>query len=146
MIAHTRTVRGFTIVELMIVVIITGILTMFGVPLYREYTLSSMATEGRALLRSISVKQRLYYSDHHKYYGALSEGTAVAKGGNDTVLKVNALRNRYFRDFKYWTDVTAITPVFHAVTTATTADGRNIKVQVTQSPGSDPIYGTIIMH
>ena len=41
--------KGFTLVELVIVIVIVGILSIVAVPIYRGYTRKAMATEGKAL-------------------------------------------------------------------------------------------------
>ena len=45
--------KGFTLVELVIVIIIVGILSIISVPVYRGYVEKAMLTEGKTLIGAI---------------------------------------------------------------------------------------------
>lgn len=53
--------KGFTLVELMIVVIIIGILTAVGVPLYMGYVKDAKVASAKAVIGSIVNAEKLYH-------------------------------------------------------------------------------------
>ena len=55
--------KGFTLVELIIVIVIVGILSIVAVPIYRGYTKKAIATEAKALLGSIATAEKVYYAE-----------------------------------------------------------------------------------
>jgi len=59
--------RGFTIIELMIVVAIIGLLAGIGVPTYREYVNKSKRAEGKAALTAAAARLERYYSLNNCY-------------------------------------------------------------------------------
>ena len=56
--------KGFTLVELVIVIIIVGILSIVAVPIYRSYFRRAMTTEGKALLGVIQLSERAYFAEN----------------------------------------------------------------------------------
>lgn len=79
--------RGFTLLELMIVVIIVGILAAVSVPFYRGSIRKAMASEGAALLGMALTAQRIYFAEHAAYSDA------------GAPLGVSGIGNRYFTDY-----------------------------------------------
>ena len=45
--------KGFTIIELMIVVALVGILAMLALPMYADYTAKAQTAEGESLLKGL---------------------------------------------------------------------------------------------
>jgi len=81
--------KGFTLIELMIVIVIIGILAAIGVPIYRSYVRRAMASEGRALVGSIASAEKVYYAEHNRFW----TGTVF----DDTnPLRIDPRMNRYF--------------------------------------------------
>ncbi|MCM8807492.1 MAG: prepilin-type N-terminal cleavage/methylation domain-containing protein, partial [Candidatus Omnitrophica bacterium] len=79
--------KGFTLIELMTVVIIVGILASVAVPLYRGQVKRAMAAEGAALLGSVRTAERVYYAEHGKYTD------------DKTKLGIDTTGNKYFKDY-----------------------------------------------
>ena len=59
--------NGFTLLELMIVVVIIGILLGIALPSYQSYVLKSNRTEARAALLDIAARQERYAAQNNKY-------------------------------------------------------------------------------
>lgn len=59
--------RGFTLIEMMIVVAIIGILAAIAYPSYDEYVKRGNRTEGQALLSDASARQERYFAQNNAY-------------------------------------------------------------------------------
>jgi type IV pilus assembly protein PilE len=59
--------KGFTLIELMIVVTIIAILAAVGYPSYTKYVLRGKRTEGRTALLDAAARLERYYSDNNQY-------------------------------------------------------------------------------
>ena len=84
--------QGFTLVELVIVIIIVGILSIVAVPIYRSYTLKAIGTEGKALMGAIASAQQIHYTEYGNYQ-------ALTKTSTDKKFGVDAKANKFFREF-----------------------------------------------
>ena len=73
-------VRGFTVIELMVVVAIVGILAAIAVPSYQEYMLKSRRADGTAALLKLQLAQEKFRANCRFYAGAL--GNADGCGAN----------------------------------------------------------------
>jgi len=64
-----RKTKGFTLVELLVVIIIVGILAAVAVPIIRGNTIRAMFTEATAALGTIRSAQRGYFVENNSYQG-----------------------------------------------------------------------------
>ncbi len=65
-----RNLRGFTLIELMIVVAIVAILAAVALPSYREYTRRGKVPEGFGKLSQMHAKMEDYYQNNRNYGAA----------------------------------------------------------------------------
>ncbi len=63
----TKNPKGFTLVELVIVIAIVIILSVISVPIYRGYIDNAKWAEGYALLGAIVSSQKAYYSEYGNF-------------------------------------------------------------------------------
>ena len=62
-----RSARGFSLVEMLVVVTITAILAMVGVMLFRKYVGASKGTEAMAVIQAIRAAEESYLAENHSY-------------------------------------------------------------------------------
>jgi type IV pilus assembly protein PilE len=69
--AHSRTrygrSKGFTLIELMIVVAIVGILTTIAYPSYRDYVIRGQLVDATTALAALRANMERYYQDNRTY-------------------------------------------------------------------------------
>ena len=82
---------GFTLIELMIVVVIIGILAAVGIPQYQNYVARAQVADGLSMATSIKTAISEYYSTHGKYP---SDNTAL---GIDSTFDI---KGKYVRGIK----------------------------------------------
>ncbi len=68
-----RNQKGFTLMELMIVIVIIGVLAAIGVPAYTNYVEKARATTCDANRRSLSTANGLYYAENGEYAGDIND-------------------------------------------------------------------------
>ena len=114
--------KGFTLVELVIVIIIVGILSIVAVPIYKGYTDRAKETEGKALLGSINTAEKVYFAEMNSFYATGGEDGEVAITSNSVKLSVDARANKYYKYFK----VTAGDDDDSAAFTAVVSENANL--------------------
>jgi len=95
-----RKARGFTIIELMIVVTIIGILSAIAIPVYQAYTARAKIAEGIQLAKPVQLAVQDFYSEA----GVLPADNAAAK-----VAPPAELKGHYVRSIEVVNGVVAVT-------------------------------------
>lgn len=93
-------IKGFTLMELVIVISLILILSVISVPIYKNYSTKAKFAEGYALLGRIASAQEAYFT---KYGNFITSGRGMYANNvvthNDDVLNINAQQNQYFTLF-----------------------------------------------
>lgn len=66
---------GFTLIELMIVIVIIGVLAGIGIPAYNDYVMRARVSEAVNGLSDMRVKMEQFFQDNRTYVGACTAGT-----------------------------------------------------------------------
>ena len=72
--------RGFTLIELMIVIAIIGILAAIAIPQFSAYRKRSYNSSAQSDVRNIATAQEAYYVDNSTYTGTESAVTGATYG------------------------------------------------------------------
>jgi type IV pilus assembly protein PilE len=75
--------QGFTLLEVMIVVVIVAILTAIAVPAYSDYVIRGQIAQAYATLGAQRVRMEQFYQDMRTYTGACTAGTVAPPMTND---------------------------------------------------------------
>ncbi len=73
--------RGFTLIELMIVIGIVAILAAVAIPSYTDYVRRGRITEAISTLAGMRVKMEQYFQDNRTYVGSCAPGTIAPLPG-----------------------------------------------------------------
>ena len=99
--------KGFTLVELAVVIVIIGVLAAFGVPRFLKSVERSKASEAFAYLAAVRAAQERYVAKEGKYADTIGD------------LDINQSSLKYFKEDDGMADVTAATTM---TTTDTNGD------------------------
>lgn len=66
--------KGFSLIELMVVVVIVGILAAIAIPNYSEYVLRSRVVEAVSGLADMRVRMEQFFQDNRTYAGTVVAG------------------------------------------------------------------------
>src|SRR5690606_31273252 len=114
--------RGFTLIELMVVVVIMGILATIGLSSFVRHQDMSTTTEGVATCRSIGAAQNNYKALHHQYLNVSADLTTPT---SFYPVNVPGTQRAHFwgqnthPDFPQWIELAPVVPAYteHAFAT-----------------------------
>ena len=111
-----RSKKGFTLIELMIVVVIIGILAALAIPRFMRATTKSKQSEAKQILKQVYVMQHSYRQEKDTYWSPAGVQTAVAGGSFADIGVEIGLGARYTYS------ITATATTFTATATSTVLD------------------------
>lgn len=85
--------KGFTLIELMIVVAIIGILAAVALPAYQDYTRRARVTEGLSLASGAKTAVAEYYSSQNVWPSVNASAGLAATISGDSVTSVAVVNN-----------------------------------------------------
>ena len=72
-----RSTRGFTLIEILVVVAIVGILAAIALPSYTAYVMRAKISEATSTLADLRMRAEKYFADNRSYQPTPPAGTAV---------------------------------------------------------------------
>jgi len=76
-----RKSRGFTLIELMIVLLVIAVLASIAVPTYRQYVLRSHRVEAKSALLNVAAEQEKFYLQRNRFANDSELVDAKSDGG-----------------------------------------------------------------
>ena len=88
---HTSARKGFTLVELLIVVVVLGILAAIAIPKFSSFRERSLMSMVILDLKNFASQQEVYHGENYSYASSVADVTAmvVSEGVNITVTQAD---------------------------------------------------------
>ena len=122
-----RSRKGFTLVELLVVIIIVGVLASVAIPLMSGYVNRAKKTEAIAALGTIRSAERAYFAENGKYLAITTPATDWGgTAGNALGIGKTDLDGKYYNNTCYTVDATNNTINAAAGASSAAACGMNM--------------------
>lgn len=126
--------RGFTLIELIIVILMVAILAAVAVPIFRGHVDKAKWSEGKAAMGTIATAIRVYHAEK-----GLTAPPPLTLYDGDTGLGFRAgdLTGKYFADADFTIDVTNMNPLAFVITCTpvTQAERPTVPATITLNEG-----------
>lgn len=96
--------KGFTLIELIVVIIIVGILAAVAIPMMTANVARARRSEGVAAMGTIRTAERMYASEHGGVYCAVTAGAFTSTAGINNYIQSTDLNGRFYNGANFTVD------------------------------------------